>query len=161
MKVKQTFLVVTLLLLITVQANAQDVFTFSGLNWNDSVTTVNKKLKASGGEGLEFLNMAGCLVSQLFSQSCSASFDTGNSDFGHAFFGPYGLSSVVVSVRDPLTTKTILVSKYGEPMLTKSGLLWRATSGDTLQMRNSFVIYTSGQDNLNEINQQAQDNARF
>lgn len=160
MKYKAIFLILLSTLSLMRNAYADSVFSFSGLNWNDSMSTADEKLKANGNGGISTFDKIRCSVTFIIGNSCSCRFEGAGLGFGDIFFNKKGkLTSVLLWVEDKDRTLKILTKKYGKPMVftpatsgnslldfTEAESTWKSTNGETLNMRGGFVHYESNQE---------------
>lgn len=174
MKIKSLGIFALITVSMTINAYAKDVFNFSGLNWKDSILTVNSKLKAAGNSGLSTGNMIGCLVRQFSDSICPSSFDGPSLHHGVVWFQNGKLIEVNASVNDIENTLTLLIQKYGKPIfsgveVTGEGIFtsryktfrWDATNGEELSVRGNEVSYISGLTKQSQNIQRTKEDARF
>ena len=149
----KTLIAALLALALIDGARAQTAFSFSGLQWGDTLETVDSKLKIAGFSGCSIAEKLTCKAIG----KCMCTFSGSGVLNSRASFEGLALDSIAVAVADANAVLETLKRKYGTPLPKRdmgqgTGVFadidftvrWQSQYGETILVEGASVLYTSG-----------------
>ncbi|PPD17344.1 MAG: hypothetical protein CTY27_04050 [Methylotenera sp.] len=148
-------------------------YSFSGLNWNDSISIVNEKLKSAGNSGLSTLEKSKCLTLQFGNSECICKFNGPGLNWAYVTFKKGKLTDVILSADDAENTLKVLTKKYGKPhtlvdpnyrgglKLIEDTKRWVSSTGEMLEMNGKVVHYYSNYELHSNNEERKKEDSRF